>query len=147
MAFVDIKCLKSLIIEGEEMIATEAAIESNEIYQKIFEQIEKNLPNDWKKVIVYIAYTEGSYSVKYYVKDKADIYTDCFKQVKNKAQLINLFLKINKIIESSCKTPRQWSVMTMIINSNGHMKTDYSYEDISDNMIAYEKEWKKKYLV
>ena len=34
----------------------------------------------------------------------------------------------------------------MIIDSNGSFKTDFDYNDISDNSISYEKDWKKRYL-
>lgn len=34
----------------------------------------------------------------------------------------------------------------MIVDENGNMQTEFDYTDISENAIAYEHEWKKKYL-
>lgn len=37
--------------------------------------------------------------------------------------------------------------MTMIIDGNGNMKTDFDYTDLSRGNYQYKKAWKKKYLV
>ena len=35
----------------------------------------------------------------------------------------------------------------MTVDSEGKMKLDFDYTDISNDVIAYEEQWKKKYLV
>lgn len=145
--FVNYKALESLLIEDEEIATENNNLNSNSEYQKIFDEIEDYLPTDWKKVVVYIAYGKGCYTIKYYIKGSDDAYVDCFNQTKNKAKLTKAFLRINKIVSKSRMTKNPWTVMTIIIDSNGHIKTNYSYDNISENMIEYEKSWKKKYLV
>lgn len=36
--------------------------------------------------------------------------------------------------------------MTMIVDSQGRMKTEFDYEDISGRTIEYVREWEKRYL-
>lgn len=35
----------------------------------------------------------------------------------------------------------------MTVESDGRMKTEFDYGDHSEDLIAYEAEWKKKYLI
>jgi len=123
---------------------------NEKLFQDIYEKIEEFLPNRWEKVAFYAGYTAGSYSMKYYVDNGSGEYIDCFSlpNVK-KPQLIQLFMSIDKIItpvRKSFDDQNKWTVLSMIIDSNGKMKTDFDYCDISENAISYEKEWKKKYL-
>lgn len=119
------------------------------VYQTIFSKLELTLPYDWEKVIFYAAYTEGSYSMKYYVKGSGKT-VSCFDLPEmDGRQLMKLFVEINRELAKERKTlPEQdrWTVMTMIVDGEGNLKTDFDYEDISENMIQYEKNWAKKYL-
>lgn len=118
-------------------------------FQKIFNEIEPVLPNEWQNLVLYVGYALGRYSVKYYVSNADGEYVDCFKQGIDKAQLIEIFTNINKIAESMRETSDgngRWTVMTMIVASTGQMKAEFDYTDISENMISYEQEWKAKYL-
>lgn len=36
---------------------------------------------------------------------------------------------------------------SMTVDSDGKMKTDFDYTDISNDVIEYEEHWKEKYLV
>lgn len=36
--------------------------------------------------------------------------------------------------------------MTMIVTSDGNLKVEFDYTDISENSIEYEQKWKKKYI-
>lgn len=78
------------------------------------------------------------------------MYTDCFSQKEiSKAQIIKLFMDVDKILASERKTlddKSRWSVMTMIVEADGNMRTDFEYSDISENVISYEQSWKDKYL-
>ena len=120
------------------------------LFQSIFDKLQTVLPSEWKRVAFYAGYTEGSYTMKYYVDNGKDGYTDCFSvgNVK-KAQLIQLFMSIDKIISSERKKlddDHRWSILSMTVSSDGKIKTEFDYADISDNAIAYEQIWKKKFL-
>ena len=122
----------------------------NEIFQKVFDMVKPFLINEWKKMVLYVGYTTGSYSMKFYTLDTNGKYTDCFNQDgANKAKLIQLFMNINKVLEPERKTLADkdlWSVMTMIVTSDGNLKVEFDYTDISENSIEYEQKWKKKYI-
>ena len=119
-------------------------------FQKIFGVLEPVLPEHWKRLVLFAGYTEGSYTMKYYVKDDNDVYTDCFRQnVIGNAQLIKVFIDIDKIIKverDKLDDKSKWSVMTMIVDADGNMKTEFDYSDISEDSIGYEHNWKKKYI-
>lgn len=124
---------------------------NNEIFQKVFDLIQPCLPADWKKMVLYVGYTEGSYSMKFYTSDENGNYTDCFSQKgANKVKLIQLFMSIDKVLAPERKTledKNRWSVMTMIVDSKGVMKSEFDYADIRENTIAYERSWKEKYIM
>ena len=101
-------------------------------------------------MVLFVGYTAGSYTMKYYTCDNKGIFTDCFSQSgSNKAQLIKLFMSIDKVVSPERKKldeKNKWSVLTMVVTDDGKMKTDLDYSDISDNAIAYEQSWKEKYI-
>ena len=123
---------------------------NNEIFQKVFDLIQPYLPEGWEKLILYVAYTTGSYSMKFYTADYDGIYTDCFCQKNvNRAQLIKLFMEIDKILtmkRNSLDEKNKWSVMTMTVHSSGKIKAEFDYTDISKKAIEYEQNWREKYL-
>lgn len=123
---------------------------NDEIFQKVFDELQPVLPNDWKKLILFVGYTVGSYTMKLYTSDENNIFTDCFSQKEsNKARLIKLFMNIDKILETERKIfddKDKWTVMTMIVDANGNMKTEFDYVDLGENAIAYEQSWKKRNL-
>ncbi|MCI9096796.1 MAG: DUF600 family protein, partial [Lachnospiraceae bacterium] len=60
-----------------------------------------------------------------------------------------LFMDIDKIISkerAKLADKDKWSSLTMRVEKNGAMKTDFDYEDHTDDMVLYEKKWKEKYL-
>ena len=123
---------------------------NNDIFQKIFDLIHPLLSKGWDKMILYVAYTTGSYSMKFYTCDSQGVYTDCFKYKEiSKVKLMQLFMSIDKLLTLERRMldeKNKWSVMTMIVNSDGNMKTEFDYADISENTIAYEESWKEKYI-
>lgn len=122
---------------------------NNEIFQNVFDELQDVLPDEWNSVIFFAGYTDDSYSMKYYIKDKNGVY-DCFNQFgADRAQLINMFVNIDKLLSferENLEEAQRWTVFTMIVDNQGNMKTYYDYTDISENFIDYEKEWEKKYL-
>lgn len=52
----------------------------DKLFQRIFDILEPVLPGHWKRLVFFAGYIEGSYTMKYYVKDDNDEYTDCFRQ-------------------------------------------------------------------
>lgn len=120
-----------------------------QLFQTIFDKLQEFLPSAWDEVVFYAAYTEGSYSIKYYVKNGTEV-TSCFNLPGlNRAQLVKLFIAIDKELTAARKTlsaKDTWNVMTMIISADGNMKTHFDYADISENFIAYAEEWEAKYL-
>lgn len=123
---------------------------NQEIYQKIFDILQPVLPHGWKKMVLFAAYTTGSYTMKYYSCDDKDVYTDCFSQKgTNRAELIRLFMNIDQVVSLERKKldeKRRWSVMTLIVSEAGSVKTEFDYSDINENVYEYERNWKKKYL-
>ena len=122
----------------------------DKLFQRIFDILEPVLPGHWKRLVFFAGYIEGSYTMKYYVKDDNDEYTDCFRQnVIGNAQLIKVFMNIDKIIKvgrDKLDDKSKWSVMTMIVDADGNMKTEFDYSDISEDSIGYEQNWRKKYI-
>lgn len=122
----------------------------NKVFQEVFEMIQPFLPKVWEKMILFVGYTVGSYSMKFYTYNSQSEYIDCFSQEgASKAKLIPLFRSIDRRLSKERKAlddKDKWSIMTMIVNSDGSMKTEFDYSDISENFIAYEQKWKEKYL-
>lgn len=123
---------------------------NNEIFQKVFNLVQSFLPEGWNKMILYVGYAAGSYSMKFYTCDSQGLYTDCFKYKGiSKAKLIQLFMNIDKLLAPERKKSdekNRWSIMTMIVDSEGNMKTEFDYADISENAVAYEQRWKERYI-
>lgn len=124
---------------------------NSDMYQKIFDLIAEVLPKNWSKLVFMVGYTEGSYSMKYYVKIGATDYLDCFElgNIDN-LQILQLFIKLDSVISSErslLQDSEKWNVLSMTVDPEGKMKTDFDYTDISKDVITYEEEWKKKYLV
>ena len=124
---------------------------NSKLFQDIFDLLVDVLPENWKKLVFMAEYTEGSYSMKYYVQIGESDYLDCFKLGNiDDLQLLQLFIKLNNIISperSSLQESEKWNVLSMTVDSDGKMKTDFDYTDISNDVITYEDEWMKKYLV
>ena len=96
----------------------------------------------------YAAYFEDSYTMKYYVLNNGK-YRDCF-DISDEDSLIEAFDSIDKILNPlriSLPTNKKWNVLTMIVDNNGNMKSEFEYNDISDKSVEYFKNWKDKFLI
>ncbi len=116
----------------------------------MFDKLQDFLPKAWKEVIFYANYTSGSYSMKFYTNAGNNKYIDCFSLPEiNRVQLIKAFMNIDKELSSernSLSDNDKWNTFTMIVDSQGHMKTDFDYVSTEESTIEYEREWEKKYL-
>ena len=122
---------------------------NEKVYQAIFNTIAPLLPEFWDKLVVYLEYGEDSYSFSFFYSDGKK-YIKCFDipGVPEEA-LFTSFKKIDQVV-----TPERnkikgdlWSNMTMIVDSDGNMHTDFDYTDLTFGAYQYKKAWKKKYLV
>ena len=90
-----------------------------------------------------------SYSFSFYYKDGKK-YTKCF-DIQNISEdaLFAAFKKIDKVIAPERKKTKGdlWSNMTMLVDADGNMHTDFDYTDLSSGTYQFKKAWKKKYLV
>lgn len=119
------------------------------IFQDVFDIVADFLPKDWDRMVFFAGYTEGSYSMKFYSKAEKGEYVDCFNLPgASKAKLVKAFMEIDKIVSKSRKEQgvNNWTVFSMSVDSNGKMKTNFEYDDHSEDMVAYEKKWTEKHL-
>lgn len=120
------------------------------IFQDIFDKILAFLPQSWKKLAFYAAYFNGSYSMKFYVIGNDGTRRDCFHLEEiDQMQLVRLFMEIDKSLgaeREKTEGPSRWNVMTMVVCSDGTMKSDFDYTEIGENFTVYENEWKNRYL-
>ena len=120
-------------------------------FQQLYEILDGVLPEAWIKVVFRAEYREGSYSMKYYVKDQTGNFIDCYNlQEITENDIINAYIEIDKLLypeRQKLDDDKQWSVLTFSIDSEGIFKTEFSYDDIDDKYFVYINEWKKKYLV
>ena len=67
----------------------------------------------------------------------------------DRGKLIKMFIEIDKTLSEErnlLEEKDKWTVMTMLVDSNGKMKSEFDYLDISENSIEYERKWKEKYI-
>lgn len=120
------------------------------VYKQIFDELASFLPQGWKRVVFMANYSEGNYSMSFYVKDEQGAYIDYHDLGYPKMTLMKLFMSINKTIKpfrSQLSGKDLWYTMTMCVESDGAFKVNYDYDDVSERFIAYKESWKQKHLV
>ena len=119
-------------------------------FQKMYEILDDVLPEVWTSVVFRAEYREGSYSMKYYVKNKTGNYIDCYNlQEIAENDIVNAYIKIDKVLypeRQKLAEDKRWSVLTFTIESDGRFKTEFTYADIDEDYLKFIGEWKKKYL-
>lgn len=119
---------------------------NNELYQKIFDEIDKYLPSEWNKLVAYFEYGEESYSFEFYVKVK-ETFIKCYDLPDvSEEDLFVSFKAIDKLIVPQRTGNQKWTNMTMVVDNEGNMHTDFDYTDLNDCAYQYMKDWKSKYL-
>ncbi len=123
---------------------------NNIFFQKVFDELRTILPDKWEKMVYYVFYAEGSFSMKYYIDCGDGKFIDCFSQRDiDRKNILKVFMDLDKIISAErnkLDDKDKWYVFTMDVDSSGKMKSDFGYTDVSENITAFEKEWKNKYL-
>lgn len=124
----------------------------NEIdYNKIACAVIDLLPEKWNKVVIFVQYSDTSYSMGFYVDFGSGKYIDCYSLPDvSENDIYSVFSDIDAIVEpvySSLNKKDKWSVMTMLFSCDGNFKVEYDYTDISENSIEYITNWEKKYLI
>ena len=88
--------------------------------------------------------------MKYYVKDQAGKYIDCYNlQEFTEDDIVKTYIEIDKVLypeRQKLAADKRWSVLTFSIDSEGKFKSEFSYDDIDADYLKYIGEWKKKYL-
>lgn len=121
---------------------------NEKVYQRIYNEIEGFLGDEWEKVVVYLEYGETSYSIAFY-KMANGKYTKCYAlDGVSEKKLYAAFSKIDKFVASERENEKDlWSNMTLVIDATGKMKADFDYTDLSKGSYQYSKQWEKTYLV
>ena len=115
------------------------------VYQIIFDKISPFLPQDWSHMAFFAGYTKGSYTMKFYSKNVDGVYMDCYNIPGiSRIDLIRLFMELDKILTPNRKefgNDKEWTIMTLICDSEGHMTSAYDYNDHSEDMVSFEQKW------
>lgn len=122
---------------------------NEKVYQEIFDIIVPMVPEKWFKLVVYLEYGDNSYSFSFYYKGDNG-YIKCY-DIPNISDdtLFTAFKKIDEVVTTERKKTDGdlWSNMTMIVDADGNMHTDFDYTDLSAGTYQFVKDWKKKYLI
>lgn len=125
-----------------------------ELYQSIANVIIETIPDEWNKIYAYSEVREGYSQVYfyYYSTNKSQlIYSldivDIFKVDKKifktlKHEMYSYFESLWR--EFKNQEHEQWTYLTFILDSNGKMKIDYGYDDVSEINPVEKKEIGKK---
>lgn len=118
------------------------------IFQKIFDEVNKCLPAKWERVVIYLEYGEDAYSYAFYIRTSGKYVNGFDLPNASEKNITDSFENIDKIIqkERSAIKDKPWTNMTMIVNGDGMMHTDFDYTDLAEGAYKYKKAWKKKYL-
>ena len=121
---------------------------SGMVYQKIYENLAVFLPDAWEKLVVYLEYGEEAYTFSFYVKVDGK-FIKCYDLPGlDEEQLFRAYREIDLLVEPerNALPGGRWTVMTMLVDSDGKMHTDFDYSDLSSGTYEYRKAWKQRYL-
>ena len=122
---------------------------NEKIFQEVFDLVYPVLPEDWEKLCFFAEYEVDGFTIKFYCKIKGT-YIDCYHMdTISMGDLLRLFFAIAEVLSkerASLDDKNRWTVLTMRVESNGRMRADFDYEDHSEDIISFEREWEKKYL-
>ena len=121
---------------------------NEKIYQMIFDELHIFLTPEWEKLIIYLEYGEGSYAYSFYEKRKTGFVNGYDLPGVSEKAIDSSFKSIDRFIlnERNKEKSELWTNMTMIVDNDGNMHTDFDYTNLTDCAYEYSKEWKSKYL-
>ncbi|WP_094606262.1 putative antitoxin YezG [Sporomusa silvacetica DSM 10669] len=128
-----------------------------EFYPRIAELLNQMIPEEWSEILLYSEVREGFSQVYFYYYPKADgkpIYSldivDIFDIDKRnykslKQALYDCFERLWEEFKIQGQEP--WTNLTFLLDSEGKMKIDYNYDDISQiSPVEKQDKWEAKYL-
>ncbi len=123
---------------------------NNELFQEIFDNLQDCINYPWRRLVFFAGYTNNSYSMKCYV----DLGDGSYKNLlslpgTNMSIIMNQFANIDRAISKERNQlvgMDKWTALTMSVDSDGRMKSEFDYIDFSENSIEYEKDWKTRYI-
>ncbi|PAF36787.1 cytoplasmic protein [Terribacillus saccharophilus] len=127
------------------------------MYQQIANTLVDMIPEEWDKIYLYAEYREGYKKVFFYyypenkskpiysldIIDIFNIEEDDFDRLENELYtcFTNLWLEFSKQEQES------WSHLTYILDSNGKMKINYGYDDLSEiSPVEKQEKWETEYI-
>ena len=122
---------------------------TNELYNKIAENLLDVLPKNCDDVKLYAQLTKTSYEFFFYVKVNGT-YIQCFELEKSysitRKQLREKFKILYSIVKPDFEE-KKWFAMTFSLTNAGKFNVDYEYSDYTENTLEYKELWKAKYLM
>ncbi|MBD8035070.1 DUF600 family protein [Solibacillus sp. Sa1YVA6] len=129
----------------------------NSIYQNIAQIVVETIPEEWSKVLIYGEITEdtgNTFFFYYPINNNSPIHShnipNMFGIEKEEYKerwriLLNSLEELWYEFKNNNQEP--WTNLTFIFNSEGELKIDYDYEDLSE-ANDYERRiiWKYEYL-
>lgn len=117
-------------------------------FQNIFNEIIKCLPEEWERLVIYLEYGNDAYSYAFYVKADGKFINGFDLPNASENKIADCFRNIDNIIlkERKASKDKPWTNMTMIVDNDGTMHTDFDYTDLTEGTYRYKKLWKQKYL-
>lgn len=126
------------------------------LYQKIANQVNEMIPEDWEKILIYAEVSEGATEVffYYYPEGKEPVYcfniSNIFEIDEEKFDdMHDELMEYFEQLWEEFKNNKQelWSNLTFILDNEGKFKIDYNYDDLSQ-AIGYKQQiiWEYKYL-
>lgn len=123
---------------------------NNKFFQSIYNRIVEYIPNNWELIVFYAEYIQYSYTMEFYYK-MHNKWVKCFDIAGcTEDDFISLFENLNLLISEErehLNDANQWISMTLVIDSHGKVKADYSYDEKAVDSYSSHIDWKTKYLV
>lgn len=128
-------------------------MEDTKLFHEIAAQLQPVLPQEWRKVCLFAEVSANSYELFYYVyvegrTEPIQCYNLSKEYQLSEKMIDNALASLAKLLRASkAENQQTWTVFTVVLSSDGAFKADYDYDEHLDDMFAYKRAWKKKYLV
>lgn len=125
----------------------------SQLFSEIMIQMQPILPVSWKKLCLYADVAEDSYEISYYVfvddrSEPIQCYDIPLEYHVSEEDIDNVFASLAELLRKSKSENNQtWTIFTFVLLADGTTDVYYDYDDHSNNIFSYKKEWKKKYVV